>query len=423
MRLQGMGTLPLLVVDEAAQVVEPGPWVPLSHGCQRLVLVGDEKQLPATIHHPLAFQRGLGISMFERFVRDGLVRMGNGFVQLDEQRRMHPSIAQFPSLAFYDGTVHDALETKQRQPVPGFPWPNPEYHVAFVECGFCEGEERRRSHANPREADVLLEVLSWCLSAGMKPCQIGVITGYSAQQEMLQQRVAQLAKRLVFDPAELRVDTVDGFQGAERDLILASTVRSFSRVGFMRDPRRANVMLTRARRGLVVFGNGETLQTEEDTWKPWISWVRERGIELKAEVILPVEAGNDPGEPFTTPDLQSEVRSKWPPAWPAEATKPAPESVPADRTSGAQSSALDWLAASEPCWPEVKVVPVPAQDPVPQEPEAIPEPRVEPRQPEELPEKLLEPSQPAEVWTEWVDPETGKLWLYNEVTGEAKWKD
>ena len=86
--------------------------------------------------------------------------------------------------------------------------------------------------------------------------------------------------------AGLRVDTVHDFQGAERDLILASTVRSRSTVGFMRDPRRVNVLLTRARRGLVVFGSEWTLSGEEGTWKPWIDWVSSRQAIVNAKYLL-----------------------------------------------------------------------------------------------------------------------------------------
>eukprot|EP00913_Durusdinium_trenchii_P007222 g6791.t1 len=153
---------------------------------------------------------------------------------------MHPSIAEFPSRCFYDGTLTNGPATATHRPkIPGFPWPSEEV------------QEGGRSHENPEEAEALI--------------MVGIITGYSAQQELLRRLWSQLAPRLNLQAKELRVDTVDGFQGAERDLILASTVRSFFEVGFMRDPRRVNVMLTRARRGLIVFGNAPTLHTEMNT--------------------------------------------------------------------------------------------------------------------------------------------------------------
>ncbi|CAK9088365.1 unnamed protein product [Durusdinium trenchii] len=284
--LCGMGGFEALVIDEAAQVVEPGPWIPLAWGPKRMILVGDEKQLPATVLHPRARDEGLGISLFERFVKDNIVSHGNGFVQLDEQQRMHPSIAEFPSRCFYDGTLTNGPATATHRPkIPGFPWPSEEVQVAFVECGALKGQEGGRSHENPEEAEALIMVLEHCLRQGLKPSQVGIITGYSAQQELLRRLWSQLAPRLNLQAKELRVDTVDGFQGAERDLILASTVRSFFEVGFMRDPRRVNVMLTRARRGLIVFGNAPTLHTEMNTWKPWIEWMETRRVGVPLETL------------------------------------------------------------------------------------------------------------------------------------------
>ncbi|CAE7594717.1 upf1 [Symbiodinium sp. CCMP2456] len=182
--LQSLGEIPLLLVDEAAQCVEPGLFVPLNWGSVAFALVGDEKQLPATILSKKASQLDLGVSIFERFVRDEIVSLGNGFVQLDEQQRMHPSIARFPCDAFYGGTIRDGLAMSKRELIPGFPWPVPGCHVAFVECGYMTGEEGNLggSHSNYKEANVLLTVLKRCLAEGTLPSQVGIITGYSAQQ-------------------------------------------------------------------------------------------------------------------------------------------------------------------------------------------------------------------------------------------------
>merc|ERR1712118_263429 len=104
----------------------------------------------------------------------------------------------------------------------------------------------------------------------VSPENIAVITGYSAQRQLL--------RRMITSP-NIRVDTVDGFQGMERDLVLVSTVRSNYRgkVGFLSDRRRANVLLTRARRGLIVFGSYLTLSQEKLTWKPWLDWTKQKG--------------------------------------------------------------------------------------------------------------------------------------------------
>jgi len=278
--LRGLSTLPILVLDEAAQCVEPGPLVSLCLGAECMVAVGDEKQLPATVLDREACQRGLGCSLFERLIRDGVVDVDRGFVQLDEQRRMHPSIAAFPSKRFYGNAVRNGCSSLERPRLPGFPWPSFDCSVCFVDCaGF---EETGKSKSNSVEAEALVSALRSCLMAGTKASDIAIITGYSAQQSLLQRLVRQMDL-----PTEgLRVDTVDGFQGSERELVLVSTVRTNSEVGFMRDPRRVNVLLTRARRGLIVFGDALTLESESDVWKPWVDWLHEQRAVLSLDRML-----------------------------------------------------------------------------------------------------------------------------------------
>jgi len=108
-----------------------------------------------------------------------------------------------------------------------------------------------------------------------------VITGYSAQRQVLHQLIARSSG--LRQDRSLRIDTVDGFQGMERALVLVSTVRADGEVGFLRDPRRANVLLTRAQRGLIVFGNRATLASEKTVWAPWLQWVEQMGALIHLE--------------------------------------------------------------------------------------------------------------------------------------------
>jgi len=87
---------------------------------------------------------------------------------------------------------------------------------------------------------------------------------------------------------------VDGFQGAERDLVLLSTVRTNARsqVGFLRDPRRVNVLLTRARCGLIAFGDASTLEGEADTWRPWLAWLREQNAIIQVKDLDQLDSVN-----------------------------------------------------------------------------------------------------------------------------------
>lgn len=440
--LQGLGKVPFLVMDEAAQALEPGPLVPLSWGCAGLALVGDEKQLPATVLDRTALQRGLGVSLFERFVRDGIVTEGSGFVQLDEQRRMHPSISEFPSTAFYGGKLQNGLETLVRTPVSGFSWPVPGCHVCLVDCGHSAAPEASgRSHSNDKEANALIQVLTACLKDGdVVGHEVGIITGYSAQQAKLQNLIASLGPL----GANIRVDTVDGFQGAERDLILASTVRSNYNVGFMRDPRRVNVMLTRARRGLIVFGDAETLSTEATTWGPWVKWIRARQALVPLEAILASSSSSttikgqaastwqgcisDPHQDPRLPTLSNPVgKTQWPePARQYADTLPSsttlnqnssthlstPISLSSSREgaisdqvaeivktdfAAAQTSTPDWLASPE------EDTPTATDLTNTRESFSLPPP--------------LPPN-----WAAFKDPSTGKEWYWNEKTDESTWQ-
>lgn len=305
------GRFPFLIIDEAAVLCEPAPLVPLVLGCGAVAFVGDEKQLPSVVLDRVAEQEGFGISMFERCVMQGIVTPGNGFVQLDEQRRMHPSIADFPAKKFYDEGLHSHVQTKGRRQMRGFRWPNESCRVCFVDCGrgFIEGG-RGQSWSNEAEAEALMKVLSRLLRHGVKPHQIGVITGYSAQQELLKRRI----KSECYQPfiETLRVDTIDGFQGAERDIILASTVRSskHGNVGFMSNPRRINVLLTRARRGLIVFGDRSTLEKEEVTWRDWVRWVEQQGSIVNSH-YLQMEPPMLPESPPSSPRVDEGEVEEW----------------------------------------------------------------------------------------------------------------
>ncbi|CAK0793619.1 unnamed protein product [Prorocentrum cordatum] len=382
--LRCLGPLPLLVLDEAAQCVEPALLVPLSLGCRALAAVGDEKQLPATVLDRVAADRGLGCSFFERCVSDGLVGPSGGFVQLDEQRRMHPSIAEFPSRCFYDGGVLDAMavtEVGSRPPPPGFPWPSAACQVCFVDCdGRGHAEDAGRSRANSYEAETLVRVLKGFLAAGTAAADIAVIAGYSAQRALLQSLVS---RRLGSQAQGLKVGTVDGFQGAERDLVLVSTVRSNAgrEVGFLRDRRRVNVapILTRARRGLVVFGSASTLEGEALTWRPWLDWARGRGAVLSAAAALPQPTA----------------------AAPATAAPAAP--VVPKAGSQAEDCEPGWTLLRE----EVRLLD-----------EELAQERA---QDEEL--EAPAPREPSDAggWTQYVDPVSGRQWMWNEATKDAVW--
>lgn len=266
-----------VVIDECTQACEPAALVALGRGCEQAVLVGDHAQLPATVLSKLAKRDGLGVSLFERMVSS------NGLepTLLNEQRRMHSSIAEFPNQAFYASQLVNAVEDSALAPVPGFRWPNQDSRVCFVDVASHDTEGKRGfSTFNATEADAIADAVCGFVNAGVEPHEFCVLTPYQAQRA----EIARALRDRGFGHllGVLSVDTVDGYQGMERDLVLFSATRSNSNrsLGFLADPRRMNVMLTRARRGLVVFGHGDTLrqsQAEGSHWASWLDWVEGRG--------------------------------------------------------------------------------------------------------------------------------------------------
>jgi hypothetical protein len=245
----------LAVIDEASQSTEPGCWVPLPR-CRRLVLAGDHCQLPPTVVSAEAARQGLGVSLMER-----LVDLHGPAVtrRLDVQYRMHKAIMAFPSARFYqDGLVaHESVRSHRLCDLPGArAMALTETPVLFIDtagAGYDEelepgGESRR----NPQEADLVCRQVRALLEAGVPAGAMAVIAPYAAQVRLLRERL---------EVAGLEIDSVDGFQGREKEAVVLSLVRSNreGEVGFLADVRRLNVAMTRARRLLLVVGDSATL--------------------------------------------------------------------------------------------------------------------------------------------------------------------
>ena len=275
-------TFPVAVVDEATQCTEPGALISLTKALSA-VLVGDSKQLPPTVVSRDAVDAGLQVSIFER-----MERLGVKVSLLDMQYRMHPQIAEFPSLAFYKGKVGSVPTPQDRPLVPGIAWPSPNVPVAFVEISAPESRAPDgNSLYNVGEAKMAIGVVRKLLAAGdlAGPGDIGVISPYAAQVRRLQEEygVGGSPKRNYLDYTEedkieeLEIRSVDGFQGREKEVIVLCTVRSnpSGDIGFVADPRRLNVGITRAKRGLIVLGNRKTLSNNE-MWRSWFKWIDEQ---------------------------------------------------------------------------------------------------------------------------------------------------
>lgn len=253
----GQRQFDLCVIDEAGQSTEPAIWIPVPR-TRRLVLAGDHQQLPPTILSQQAEREGFGVSMLERImVRDGATVAR----RLDVQYRMHRDIMAFSSAEFYDDTLiaHASVAAHVLCDLAGVSademTTTPLTFIDTAGAGYDEEQEPDgESRLNPQEADLVARKVIALLDAGIAPEQIGVITPYSAQVRTLRTLL----------PETVEVNSVDGFQGREKECIVISLVRSNSKgdVGFLAETRRMNVALTRARRQLIVIGDSATVTAD-----------------------------------------------------------------------------------------------------------------------------------------------------------------
>ena len=251
--LQGPGVrrFGLAVIDEATQALEPAAYLALLRA-ERAVLAGDHLQLPPTVLSAAAQAGGLGVSLFERLADTG---DGAARVTLAEQHRMNERIMAYPSQTLYGGRLraHPAVAH----------WAIDDAPFVLVDTagrGFEEEvPEGSDSRQNPGEAGLAAAQVNALLGLGVPPAEIAVISPYDAQVQRLRELLAELLE------AGLEIDTVDGFQGREKDAVVVNLVRSNpdGEVGFLADVRRMNVAMTRARKKLVVIGDGATVSRHE----------------------------------------------------------------------------------------------------------------------------------------------------------------
>jgi len=250
-----------VLIDESTQATEPECIIPVILGAKQLVLVGDHCQLGPVIMCKKAARAGLSQSLFER-----LVMLDIKPIRLQVQYRMHPCLSEWPSNTFYEGTLQNGVAINERiLKNIKFPWPVPEKPMFFYNCqGYEEISASGTSYLNRTEAAMCEQIVTYMFKAGVNPSQIGVITPYEGQRFFsvnLMRRNGSLRTEL-YD--ELEVASVDSFQGREKDFIILSCVRSNDHqgIGFLNDPRRLNVALTRAKYGLVVLGNPKVLSKQ-----------------------------------------------------------------------------------------------------------------------------------------------------------------
>ncbi|TID15666.1 Methylisocitrate lyase [Venturia nashicola] len=255
-----------VVIDEASQQTEPETLVPLVKGCEKVILVGDHVQLRATTQqHSKALD--FDMSLFERLYQ-GPKRPDISKVMLDTQYRMHSSICNFSSSEFYDGKLQTAvLEESRPLAASSFPWPTStdgknSKRMVFLQCSGSE-DLGSKSKSN-RSQTLLCEKVCKALCTPKHPDHpdqqlqnqsIVVLTPYTRQIDLLKKSLP------AFD-----ICSIDGFQGREADIIVFVTVRSnqHREMGFLKDMRRLNVAVTRAKAGLIIIGDSATLEGGKD---------------------------------------------------------------------------------------------------------------------------------------------------------------
>ena len=272
------------VIDEATQSTEPSALIPVLKA-KRFIMAGDHKQLPPTILNEAAARGSLSKSFFERLLQLHGDRIR---VMLEVQYRMNEEIETFPNNEFYEGKLR-AYEPVKRRNLRDILPESKEAELGsedlkpflFIDtCGRDEFRERTRrgstSKENISEARLVKDIAERLLRLGIAPEEIAIISPYDDQ-------VALMKSMLRVEGLEIK--TVDGFQGREKEVVIVSFVRSnkTGEIGFLRDLRRLNVSITRAKRKLVLIGDSTTLESN-GCYKRLIESAKERSAYKKLVV-------------------------------------------------------------------------------------------------------------------------------------------
>lgn len=269
-------------IDEAAQALEPACWIPILRA-ERVVLAGDHHQLPPTVKSFEAGKAGLSKTLFEKCIQ----HHPQTAVMLQTQYRMHEDIMRFSANYFYENKLLADASVATALLEPGM---LPFDFIDTAGCGFAEAQDPETlSRYNEEEAQFLIrQVEKLILHVGVEQWNfsIGIITPYSAQVERLI-KLAEQSEELSTLASRITINTVDAFQGQERDVIAISLVRSNekSEVGFLGDIRRVNVAMTRAKKKLIMLGDSATLGSHP-FYLELLTYVQEKGFYKSAYELM-----------------------------------------------------------------------------------------------------------------------------------------
>jgi len=288
----------LVVIDEAAQALEASCWIPALRG-KRLVLAGDHCQLPPTIKSNVStVQKGLGNTLFQRAMElygdsNSPEKKGTISRMLKVQYRMHSDIANWASKVMYHGQLetHNSVESRTLSQLPHVQESDAdiggsigEVRLLLIDTAGCEMYETVNaagSRYNDGEAQIVAQHVQALLAMGLKQEEIAVISPYNGQVELLR-------TLLLPDAPKLEIRSVDGFQGGEREAVVLSLVRSSrggaAGIGFLKDDRRLNVAVTRAKRQCALVCDTETVSQSKFV-KGLGDWMEEHGVHRSAAEI------------------------------------------------------------------------------------------------------------------------------------------
>ncbi|EDO16620.1 hypothetical protein Kpol_520p43 [Vanderwaltozyma polyspora DSM 70294] len=266
-----------VIIDEACQCTELSAIIPLRYGGKRCIMVGDPNQLPPTVLSGAASKLNYNQSLFVRIEKNSTPYL------LDVQYRMNPAISVFPSLEFYCGRLKDG---PNMEAITKRPWhdvaPLSTYRFFDIVSGRQEQNIKTMSYVNMEEIRVAIELIDYLLKKFENKYdfsgKIGIISPYKEQVIKMRREF----RNFFGSPISKYVDfnTIDGFQGQEKEIIIISCVRasdSGTSVGFLKDFRRMNVALTRAKSSMWILGHHKSLQNNK-LWNHLISDAKERNM-------------------------------------------------------------------------------------------------------------------------------------------------
>ncbi len=274
----------LSVIDEATQATQPAALIPYLKA-KKTILIGDHKQLPPTVVNQEAAENGLSVSLFEKLIESYQDELSS---LLEIQYRMNREIMGFSSIYFYNNNLK-AAESAAGQKLSDLGLKisdnhcftdkslMSEYPLVFLDTKEMKAEERSfegsNSYDNPVESEIVLDILDRALKSSVAESDIAVIAAYKDQVDLINQHN---------NYKDVEIDTVDAFQGREKEMIIFSAVRSNQEhnIGFLRDLRRLNVALTRAKRKMIFIGDSSTI-CEHDAYAKLLKYIKKSGLYYK----------------------------------------------------------------------------------------------------------------------------------------------